>query len=53
MLKCVKYCLKTENGCLKTQTKHPPSFSQNKKIKNCRYPMSYLQNMIILKPSGI
>ena len=22
-LKCVKYCLKTENGCLKTQTKHP------------------------------
>ena len=23
MLKCVKYCLKTENGCLKTQTKHP------------------------------
>ena len=23
MLKCVKYCLKTENCCLKTQTKHP------------------------------
>ena len=21
--KCVKCCLKTENGCLKTQTKHP------------------------------
>ena len=32
VLKCVKCCLKTENGCLKTQTKHPlnfplPSFS--------------------------
>ena len=23
--KCVKCCLKTENGCLKTQTKHPLS----------------------------
>ena len=23
VLKCVKCCLKTENGCLKTQTKHP------------------------------
>ena len=23
MLKYVKYCLKTENDCLKTQTKHP------------------------------
>ena len=23
VLKCVKYCLKTENDCLKTQTKHP------------------------------
>ena len=22
-LKCVKYCLKTENGCLRSQTKHP------------------------------
>ena len=22
-LKCMKYCLKTENGCLETQTKHP------------------------------
>ena len=22
VLKCVKYCLKTENSCLKTQTKH-------------------------------
>ena len=22
-LKCVKCCLKTENDCLKTQTKHP------------------------------
>ena len=26
VLKCVKCCLKTENGCLKTQTKHPPNF---------------------------
>ena len=26
VLKCVKCCLKTENGCLKTQTKHPLSF---------------------------
>ena len=25
VLKCVKYCLKTENGCLKIQTKHPVS----------------------------
>ena len=25
VLKCVKCCLKTENGCLKTQTKHPLS----------------------------
>ena len=24
--KCVKCCLKTENGCLKTQTKHPLKF---------------------------
>ena len=23
MLKCVKYCLKPKNGCLKIQTKHP------------------------------
>ena len=23
VLKCVKCCLKTENSCLKTQTKHP------------------------------
>ena len=23
VLKCVKCCLKTENGCLKSQTKHP------------------------------
>ena len=23
VLKCIKYCLKTENGCLKTQIKHP------------------------------
>ena len=23
VLKCVKCCLKTKNGCLKTQTKHP------------------------------
>ena len=25
MLKCVKCCLKIENGCLKSQTKHPLS----------------------------
>ena len=25
--KCVKYCLKTENSCLKIQTKHPLVFS--------------------------
>ena len=24
MWKYIKYCLKTENDCLKTQTKHPP-----------------------------
>ena len=27
-LKCVKCCLKTENGCLKSQTKHPLRDSQ-------------------------
>ena len=26
-MKCLKYCLKTENGCLKTQTKHPLKIS--------------------------
>ena len=26
-MKCIKYCLKTENGCLKTQTKHPLKIS--------------------------
>ena len=26
VLKYVKCCLKTENGCLKTQTKHPLNF---------------------------
>ena len=28
-LKCVKCCLKTENGCLKTSTKHPPIVWKN------------------------
>ena len=30
MWKYVKYCLKTENGYLKTQTKHPLYFSKIK-----------------------
>ena len=29
-LKCVKYCLKTKNGCLKIQTKHPLSLWADK-----------------------
>ena len=29
MLKYVKYCLKTENDCLKTQTKHPLNALKN------------------------
>ena len=33
VLKYVKCCLKTENDCLKIQTKHPHSFSQNKQKK--------------------
>ena len=32
-LKCVKCCLKTENSCLKTQTKHPLVFKKLKKLK--------------------
>ena len=32
-LKCVKCCLKTENGCLKSQTKHPLNLQQNLKNK--------------------
>ena len=27
VLKCIKCCLKTKNGCLKTQTKHPLNLS--------------------------
>ena len=30
ILKCVKCCLKTENGCLKTQTKHSLNFSKTR-----------------------
>ena len=29
-LKCMKYCLKTENDCLETQTKHPLSICFDK-----------------------
>ena len=34
MFKCMKYCLKTENGCLKIQTKHPLNLPKTKKTKN-------------------
>ena len=34
MLKCVKYCLKTENCYLKTQTKHLLTFWKNDMSKN-------------------
>ena len=34
----MKYCLKTENGCLKIQTKHPLVFlTKNKKDKRFRF----------------
>ena len=33
VLKCVQYCLKTENSCLKSQTKHPLSFLEKENLK--------------------
>ena len=40
-MKCVKCCLKTENDCLKTQTKHPLSF-----LKIHFFIMHFLKNQL-------
>ena len=46
-LKCVKCCLKTENGCLKTQTKHPQASQQFDFLKRLNFNFSQEKNFEI------
>ena len=39
--KCVKYCLKTENSCLKTQTKHPLRYYKSTMIGFYCFTLNY------------
>ena len=43
--KCVKCCLKTKNGCLKTQTKHPLNFSSSCTKVSMSYWVGWLRSV--------